>query len=276
VTDVRAASTDDFIVNEQAKLQQAKEAVAGPVPLIPEAPDCLVNLPRGLFVNGSWKTGAEVRELTGADEEALSRVKEVSDFFDAVIAHGVVRIDDFDLGDKPIAERQSYLQMLLIGERDQLFMAITIATYGDTKTISYTCGNCQTEQDVDLILSQDFQAKQVDGLDQTAFTCRTSKGEVLTYRLATGEDQLEAVNRKGASMAEQNTVILSRCITKLNGEIILDPVNYARSMSLRDRQVLLDKLIENQPSISLTLNLTCISCRADQRIGLGWGDLFRP
>jgi hypothetical protein len=47
-------------------------------------------------------------------------------------------------------------------------------------------------------------------------------------------------------------------------------------MGIKDRLSLLEKLVERQPSISLDLKTTCVSCGSEQRIVLGWGDLFRP
>jgi hypothetical protein len=263
-------------VTKQEQLRRAKEEMAGPVPLIPDAPDCVVDLPRGLWVKGEFKRTAIVRELTGADEEALAKTREPQDFFDLVIALGVQSIDDFDLSMLPTAERQGHLRQLLIGERDQIFMAVVRATFGDTKTMGFRCSMCGEQQEVDLLLSEDFKPKQVEGVDSALFTYRTSKGQELEYRLVTGDDQLEAFSRKTATNAEQNTIILSRCITKLNGGMVPDPIAFVRGLSMRDRQSLLAELIGKQPTIDLTAATRCAACGNDQVLNLDWGDLFRP
>ena len=77
--------------------------------------------------------------MTGVDEEALSKCKRIEDTFDTVLTRGVVRIGDLALEDLPMAERQSYMRSLLIGERDLLAMEIARVTYGDTKLFPYTC-----------------------------------------------------------------------------------------------------------------------------------------
>ena len=59
----------------EGQLAAAKEAMVGPVPLIEHAPDTHIDLPRGLNYNGQVFKRAEVRELTGVDEEALSKCK---------------------------------------------------------------------------------------------------------------------------------------------------------------------------------------------------------
>ena len=261
--------------DKEDELRRAKEAIAGPVPLIAESPDCSVDLPRGLFHRGIYKRQVLVRELTGADEEALAKVREQADFFDLVIALGVVSVDDFDLSSLPVAERQGWLRQLLIGERDILFMSVIKATFGDTKTMVFTCQTCKKEQEIDLLLGSDFPVKVPEDVDATLFTYTTSKGQELQYRLATGDDQLEAVARSGSSLAEQNTIILSRVITKLDGGLVTDPIHYARSLSMRDRQGILSDLISKQPSIDLTVTTKCANCGADQTLLLGWLELFR-
>ena len=92
----------------------------------------------------------------------------------------------------------------------------------------------------------------------------------------TGDDQREAFQRKGATTAEQNTIILSRIITKLNGGLIPDPLQFVRQMSMRDRAQLLDVVVSKQPVINLGVTTQCAACQSSQTLTLGWGDLFRP
>lgn len=268
-------ASEELVGNQQDQLRAAKEVIAGPVPLMSDAPDCSLVLPRGLYIQGMFKTNATVRELTGTDEESLAKQREPNDYFDLVIALGVERIDDFDLGALPVAERQGHLRTLLIGERDMLFLAVVKATFGERKTLGFKCQTCGEEQEIDLLLSDDFKPKITDDLAMSyAFT--TSKGVELEYRLANGEDQREAFARKGATTAEQNTVILSRCIISVSGGLVVDPLGFARKLSIKDRQLLLDGLISRQPTIDLGVTTTCAACGADQALALGWMDLFRP
>jgi hypothetical protein len=259
-------------------LQQAKERIAGPVPIITATPNVSLTLPRGLFHNGTWQQEATVRELTGADEEALAKAPDQIAFYSMVIALGTESIGELNLSSLPLSERRGLLGGLLLGERDQLFVKVVQASFGDNKELLFNCTLCGEQQTIDLILSEDFKPKEVDAelAATTVHTYTTNKGDVLEYRAVTGADQEGAVNRKGASMAEQNSVILSQCITKLNGQMILDPMAYVRNLGIRDRQTLLQKLMELQPSIDLTLNTKCAACGGDQTVALGWGDIFRP
>jgi hypothetical protein len=257
-------------------LARARQETAGPVPLIQNSLDPVIELPRGLMYNGTWHTQVTVRELTGVDEEVLARVKTVQDMFDNVITLGTVRIGALEMGQMPFPDRQGMLQSLLLGEREQLYLAVVQATYGDQKTLKYTCPACEETQDLILTISEDFKPRHVEEVDHTEFRYVTSKGVDIAYRPAIGADQIEALARKGASPAEQNTIILSRCIKTVDGQMVLNPLEYARAMAMRDRTALLDLLIERQPTVDLSITINCAVCREEQTISLGWGDLFRP
>lgn len=267
---------EETIVSKEQKLNDAKKAIAGDVPLIPDTPDMIINLPRGRFDGSKWETEVELRELTGADEESLARFKDPADFFDGAITYGTKRIGTLDLEGLGFTERQSVLAGLLIGEREQLFLNITRVTYGDDKELKHVCPSCGVENTTNVILSQDIKCKEMDNPYTVTHTMTTSKGDVLTYRLATGSDQLAVMKRRGATSAEQNTLMISECITKLNDGPVLDPVGTARNLSMKDRQILLENLVENQPSPEMTLELPCASCGFDLILPLSWGDIFRP
>ena len=269
-------NTQELDESKEQQLQKARSVIAGSVPLIPPAVNDHVELQRGLYRSGEWLTTVVVRELNGADEEALARVKDSLELIDSVLAHGTVQIGNIDMSTMPFSERSGIIGELLIGERSQILLAIIINTYGNDKTIKMTCADCQTEQEIDLILSEDFKPKELDNPQQILHTHTTTRGDVLEFRLAIGSDQLEALKKKGASTPEQNTIVLSRCITSRNGGLVVDPINFARSLSIKDRAVILDKLIENQPNIDLSLKTKCIGCGGDQQFTLGWLDLFQP
>jgi hypothetical protein len=267
VTDVDdITSAEDLVRQNSQELRRAKEAIAGPVPLI--------TLPLGLYVNGVHKKVVQLRELTGVDEEMMAKAKDPADFFDLVIALGTVSVDDFDMEKLAVVERQGWLRSLLVGERDQLFMAVARATFGDTREVGFTCSVCNEKQEITLILSEDFKPKEVD-LDSETYEFTTSRGDTLIYRLVTGDDQREALARKGATTAEQNTILLSRCILKLNNGLVVDPLAYVRSLSIRDRGLLLDSLVNKQPSVDLGVTTNCAICGSEQTLPLRWGDIFR-
>ena len=256
-------------------LQRAKEEMVGPVPTIDPAPDCLVDLLRGLHHNGHDQKRAEVREMTGNDEEQLARYKRSGEIFDAVIALGTVRIGDLVLTELPLAERQGYLRQLLVGERDMLFLNIARVTYGDDRRFPVTCTVCGRSQDLGVKLSEDFRPKVVDDIDERSFHYKTSRGEGLEVRLATGADQMEVLRKEGMTAAEMNTQLLSSCIISLNGGMVVDPLAFAKDMTMGDRQKLLDELVSRQPAIDLTIKFPCHGCQEEQQLSFNWLDFFR-
>ncbi len=262
--------------SKEQDLLKAQKAIAGDVPLIPPAPSTKLDLPRGRFNGTDWETEAEVRELTGEDEEALARTKDPIDFFDAVVVYGTARLGTAQLDSMTFSERQSILASLLIGEREQLFLRIASATYGDEKEFKHSCPSCNVSLDTIIFLSKDIKVSNHDKVSSLDHTFVTSKGDTITFRLGTGSDQMEVLHKKGATSAEQNTLMLSECITEINGKPVLNPMSTARSLSMGDRRKLLDILTTSQPSPDMNLEVTCVGCNFEMVLPLSWGDIFRP
>lgn len=256
-------------------LQRANEEIVGPMPVIESAPECVVDLLRGISFNGREQTRAEVRELTGNDEEHIARYKKPGEVFDAVISLGTVRIGELDLAGMPLAERQGHLRQLLVGERDMLFLTIARVTYGDDRRFPVVCNMCGREQDLGVKISEDFKPKVVTDVDERSFRFKTHKGDILEARLATGADQIEVLKKEGLTPAEMNTTLLSSCILSLNGSMIVDPLNFSRGMTMRDRQKLISELVDRQPSVDLVVKFPCIGCQEEQQASFGWLDFFR-
>ncbi len=265
----------DNVASQEADLEKARLMTVGEAPQIQDPVEPFVDLPRGLMHNGSWQTRAMVRELTGVDEEALARVKEVAEVFDTVLSLATVRVGELDLGSLPLLERQGYLSQLLIGERDLLYIGIIKQTYGQKKKVLLTCQNCKEEQELTVDLDEDFPVTVPDSVQSTEFLYTTSKGDSVLYRPAVGGDQNAAFSRKGASMSEQNSILLSRCIKTVNGDLVVDPLFYARNLGLQDRNSILAELVGRQPVVDMTVKVDCVACREEQVITFGWPDLFQ-
>lgn len=256
--------------------ESIQQRIAGDRPSAPTPPDSVVELVRGYWANGKWNRDVTVRELTGIDEEMLSRMKTERDIFDGIIALGTERIGSVELRGEPLSARTEVLDSLLLGERSQIYMAVNAATFGDEKTLEITCGNCQTEQETTLILSEDFPLHVKDEGVRDEYTYVTSKGEKIVYRLMTGHDMKAAEERPKASQSEKNSIGLSCVIQSVDGKTPIDMEAYVKSLGMRDRVKILESLNEEQPYIDLTLNVTCIGCGEGQQIPLQWADLFRP
>jgi hypothetical protein len=241
----------------------------------PENP--VLTLPRGRFVNGKWETTAEVRELTGNDEEYLSRRRDPLDYFDAVLALGVTRLGSTDLGALNVAEREQLLSSLLGGERELLFLTVIRTTFGNERELEFQCGSCQGDFTTTLLLDHDFPLVDTLGFDPPmTYEFTTSKGDVVEYRLVNGADQKEAATKRGATTAEQNTIVLTNVIRRVNGDIPFDAKTYVLGLSMKDRRDLINAMDERLPTINNEVDLECHSCGTRNRVTLNWGDLFRP
>lgn len=213
--------------------------------------------------------------MTGADEEALSKLRDPTEMYDAVVGRGTVRVGDQDLSAMPPMERSVLLRQLLIGERDMVFLAVVRAAYGEERRLPMRCQFCDEEQEMVLQLSEDFKPRVVTDIDQTSFSLTTSKGTGIEYRPATGADQKDIMDRKGMTVAEQNTVLLATCITRVNGQVVVDPHGFALNLSVGDRREILKALLDHQPAIDLTVKLPCLACGEVNTFALTWADLFR-
>lgn len=273
-----ASNIEDTPVSKEQELAKAREAVAGTVPLLPSAPALIFDLQRGFLYGEKWQTEIEIRELTGVDEEALARFKTQSDFLDGVLVYGTVRIGSINLTEKDFPERQSILAQLLIGERESLFIKIAGATYGDAKEINTHCPlpNCGAAIEATISLENDIDIPRMETPHTSAYSFTTAKGDVIEYRLATGADQMGLLKKKGATLAEQNTFILSEVMTKYNDEPILNKRQTALALAMGDRQRLLTDIVEHQPAPDLTFLVACPECTWTGEVDLAPGDIFRP
>jgi hypothetical protein len=86
--------------------------------------DTLVHLPAGYIMpDGEVAKTAEVRELTGKDEELIGKTNGGFSALFTVLRQAVVKI-----GDVPATD--AILDSLLIGDRDALLLGIYKATFG--------------------------------------------------------------------------------------------------------------------------------------------------
>lgn len=94
---------------------------------------------------------AEVRELNGADEEAMARLNDQSpsyftDLVDIVIRRATTLVGDHSVSP---ANGAKLLGELLVADRDLLFKEIILATFGNERSYEGTeCPHCGGENDV--------------------------------------------------------------------------------------------------------------------------------
>lgn len=241
------------------------------LPVIDEPPDGAVELAAGWLDphTGETHTDATVRELNGADEEALSKPelgKNAGRFMQTLLARAVTRVGPVE--DPP----NSLLGTLLVGDRDILLLAIRRATYGDELEMSVECPACSERLDVQYDISTDIPMRPFAG--ERVFEQKLRHGRVVRCTLATGSDQEAFLNAGRKTLAELNTLLLSRCVTDIDGVAL--GTEGVRALGVQDRRDLLRELTERQPGPKYTdIELECPTCAKKFPMMLDLQDLFR-
>jgi hypothetical protein len=200
----------------------------------------LVDLPGGhVLSTGEVLTTAEVRELTGKDEEAILKATNLGKALIAILNRGVVKV-----GDIPATEE--LLDQLLVGDRDALLLGIYRATFGDTVELNgYDVKSGQVES-VTVNILEDIKHKILtDPIEQRRFTVKGKKNEYVVH-LPTGFAQKEMAASLDKTVSELTTVLLYHCVKEINGNPIYS-IEQVRALGLMDRRLLSEELTNRAP-----------------------------
>jgi hypothetical protein len=133
----------------EAIAEATQEVASSEEPRLTLPPDTSVTLPGGLLdpILGIVNT-AEVRELNGADEEAVAKVNDVPKSLMVILERGTVKI-----GDEKATKAD--LDALLAGDRETLLLAIRKVTFGsEIKLGPGECPECGEEQTFNIDLDK--------------------------------------------------------------------------------------------------------------------------
>lgn len=267
-------------VESAAKINEAIKGAKNDMPEVPFPPDDFVKL-NGAKINDKWVNTAVVQELTGEHEEALSRAMQTNDMFhfmDTLLACGVAK-----LGDLGPAETKRALKDLLVGDQDELVLAIRRVTYGnEMEIVDWICPNCGRTSTINLPLDQDDVVKRItlDKPTERYFDVDLTKGGTAHVRWNTGADKTAMFDGE-LNSAERNTVLLSRIVETITDEhgqlhVIAAEPSYVLRMRLRDRNEILKKLTELRPGPRYNeVVFEHEECATEVTLALGVRDLFR-
>ena len=267
---VNPEQASDEIQKFLAGQQREREPIPAPVPPTPE--DNIVNLPCGLVnaLEGTVVRTAEVRELDGADEEALARVSNnVAKYLDTLLDRGVAKIGTE-------AATSESLSLLLAGDRDALVVAIRRVTFGDDIDLTLDCPLCGEKQEVEVLCSRDIPSRSLENpLFETSFSLTLKSGTQVEVNLPTGEVQKALASSPDfGNEAALNTLLLSKCISKINGLPVISPTQ-ARNLKVRERREILEEIEKRNPGPRLReVTRPCSECGGDMPLPFGLVDLF--
>lgn len=208
-----------------------------------------------------------IREITGADEEALSKrdIKENGGkFVNTLLERCITSIGEITPKDVGMAKWKEIIRSLSVGDQDYALLQIRKETLGEEIEMSHTCPMCNTALttivDVDEIAINPFGGEfTVDFTLPKGY--KDKEGNVHTMgrlRFPKGLDReiLDPVARKNIGQA--NTLLITRCIEELGTVYLTDKV--VRELGLRDREYLLKLLKENNFGVNLFTDITCTDC----------------
>lgn len=258
-----------------------------PPVLIKNPPDNSVTLPGGYLSAVGLVREAEVRELTGEDEEELARPGIGTNFaklIDVLLTRCVTSIG----GDPP---NRVVLDDLLIGDRDMLLQGIRVVTYGDTMRLDVTCPDCDEKFQVDYSFTGDVPVRHIDGLSieidndvevklsdhERVYRIPLRKGGAAEVRLINGGIQRSVYGSADAAtrtIAEINTLLLAQCVQTIKGAPV--DADDVRRMNSGDRARILKFLGESQPGPQWTqVKHSCPRCEREFPLVVDVPTMFR-
>lgn len=270
IADTQISAADNpALANELAsKAMSDQEAtVAAMQPTIPLPPDTQVELPGGILdpFEGLINT-AEIRELNGADEEAISRLMDQGKALLSILDRAVVKV-----GGQPA--KKDVLDALLAGDREILLLAIRKATFGSEVRLGPTCPQCGEEQVFIVNLDKDVAIKKLNE-DDRYFTVNCKVGTV-KMTLPTGGAQRDLIAATNKNVAELDSILLKHCILSINESPTVS-MQQIRELSVRDRRELLKAISERNPGPKLTeIKKTCSACGQEVLLPLSLAELFQ-
>jgi hypothetical protein len=252
-------------------ISKALEDTAPPVePAKITAPsETLVNLPGGyLLPTGEVITTAEVRELTGRDEEALSKISNAGRVLAEVLSRAVVKI-----GDKPANE--AMLDGLLTGDRDSLLLGVYRATFGNPSSLGAWCGGCEDYKEVEINLDEEVTVKAlVDPINDRVFKVQGKKNSyVVTLPTGTTAKQLAADENR--TLPELTTILLKETVLEINDSPVVSPLQ-VQNLGLADRREIGKEIASRSPGPQFKdISVSCPDCGGEVVVPLNIGALFR-
>lgn len=227
----------------------------------------LVTLPGGyITATGEVLDEAEVRELTGADEEAIAKAPNVGRALLTILQRGTVRIGEEKADDK-------ILDNLLSADRDVLLLGIFKATFGNKAVVPVFIEGEMKEVEVDL--NTDITIKNLeDKINDRIFSVKGRK-DTFTVQLPTGKTHREMVKHSDKSSAELTTVMLEGTVLEINGAPVLSKVQ-VQNLGIQDRKVIIDEINKRLPGPQFEdVFVTDPDTGKEVRVPVNFGTLFR-
>jgi len=269
MTKTISAAANPALANDLAQKAMQPQEQEFVAPDITAPSDTTVFLPGGYITTaGEVIREAEVRELNGKDEEAISKVNSFGKALMVILQRGTVSI-----GNELVTE--SMLDQLLAGDRDSLLVGILKATFGSHPEIASYCSGCEDFKTIAVDLDTDIKSKVLsDPINDRVFTVSGKVGEI-TVHLPTGVSQKEMIANADKSAAELNTILLETTVKRINDVPVYNK-NQVQLLSVTDRRKVLDELNKRVPGpVFEDTTVECPDCGSEVHVPINLGTLFQ-
>lgn len=216
---------------------------------------------------GEVALDAEVRELTGRDEELIAKSTTRAKALDVVLSRGLIRVGNSTPDD---VTRNN----LLAGDRDYILLRIYAATFGRELKITRYCTTCQSDSEVSIDLIDDVPVKRLEQASERHFQVHCSVGTV-EVDLPTGHTQKALMASADKTLAELSTLLLENTVVGLNGSPVIGRA-VVLDMPIRDRRKINDAIAERNPGPQmLDIKVPCPTCESSVEVPLNVAALFQ-
>lgn len=246
-----------------------------PAPTIASPESVIVELQRGVInpTTGQWQTTAEVRELNGKDEEFLASLESNKKISYAMYVNSMVSRATVRIGDLEVKNSKYYIEELITGDRDILLISILKATYGPERTFRYPCSSCSVSNDITINIDEDFPIQTTDIDLRSPVKVKLKNGTEMSFRYPVGSDNIAM--SKGETTAQQTTILIGRCVIWSEPKDQLHNEEWAKSLSLADRNNILRALFAPNVGPKLgEVKTQCATCGADIVVNVDWVSLL--
>lgn len=267
-TSLNAASNPAMANDLIAKATAEPEKVVEPAAITPPL-ETLVTLPGGYVTSaGEVVKTAEVRELTGRDEEAITKASSLNRILPTILSRGVVSIGKEKATDE-------ILDRLLAGDRNALLLGIYKATFGPTATVTCWCDGCRGTKDVEVNVDADITTKVlVDPVVDRTFTVNGKDKEFL-IQLPTGYTEKEILANSDKTMSELNTILLEQTVLEINGAPVISKAQ-VQNLGIMDRRKIGEELNKRAPGPQFEdTTISCPDCGGEVAVPINLGTLFQ-
>jgi hypothetical protein len=231
--------------------------------------DNLVELPGGyLTPTGEVVKTAEVRELTGKDEEAIARATTVGRVLTLILSRAVVKVGD-------TLATEEVLDDLLAGDRDALLLGIYKATFGNPAELNAYCSGCEDYKTVNVDLSTEIKYRILgDPVGDRKFTVQ-GRGKEYTVILPDGRCQKELLTSTDKTVSELSTILLENTVSEIDGLVVYNKQS-VKNMGVLDRRKIATEITKRNPGPQFEdLTVTCPDCESEVVVPISLGNLFR-